>query len=111
MRRDAQSTRSSINRCRQGLGERRFGAQTSTPSNGFSGAASAERPASWIKRRFYHRMVPGRLLNAQTPACRSLRLVQKLRTIPQSERIRRLDETIREPRFRIFVGRGCRDVD
>jgi hypothetical protein len=31
--------------------------------------------------------------------------------LPQSERLRRLDETLREPRFRLFVGRGCRDVD
>jgi hypothetical protein len=35
-------------------------------------------------------MVPGRLPNAQTPMCRSLRLAQKLRTISQSERVRRL---------------------
>jgi hypothetical protein len=56
-------------------------------------------------------MIPGRLTNAQPPTCRSLRLAQKLRTITQSERLCRLDETLPEPRFRRRVGCGGRHVD
>ena len=110
-RRDAQSTRSSINRCRQGLGERRFGAQMSAPSNGFSGAASAERTASGIKRQLYHPMVMAQLPNAQLPTCRPPMRAQKLRTIPPAERLCRLDETLHEPRYLHRVGCGGRHVD
>ena len=86
-------------------------ARTSAPSNGFSGAESAERPASWIKRRFYHPMVLGQLPSAQLSTCRPLIRAQKLRSILRRERLRRLDETRREPRFRLCVGRGGRYVD
>ena len=53
----------------------------SAPSNVFSGAASAERTASGIKRRFYHPMVMAQLPNAQLPTCRPPMRAQKLRTI------------------------------
>ena len=60
----------------------------SAPSNGFSGAASAERTALGIKRRFYHPMVMAQLPNAQLPTCRPPMRAQKLRrTIPPAERL------------------------
>ena len=100
-----------LKRCHQCLGERRFGTQMSPSSNGFMVEASAERPASWIKRRFYHPMVLGQLPNAQVPTCRPPRRAQKLRTILRPERLRRLDETLREPRYLHRVGCGGRHVD
>ena len=80
--RDARPTPYTKVRCRQCLGERRFGTQMSPPSNGFMVEASAERPASWIKRRFYHPMVLGQLPSAQLSTCRPLIRAQKLRSIP-----------------------------
>ena len=90
---DAQPTPYAKVRCHQCLGERRFGTQMSPPSNGFMVEASAERPASWIKRRFYHPMVLGQLSSAQLSTCRPLIRAQKLRSILRRERLRRLDET------------------
>ena len=83
----------------------------SAPSNSFSGAASAERTASGIKRRFYHPMVMAQLPNAQLPTCRPPMRAQKLRTIPPAERLCRLDETLHEPRYLHRVGCGGRHVD
>ena len=62
----------------------------SPPSNGFMVEASAERPASWIKRRFYHPMVLGQLPSAQLSTCRPLIRAQKLRSILRRERLRRV---------------------
>ena len=93
------------------LGERRFGTQMSFPSNGFMVEALAERPASWIKRRFYHPMVLGQLPSAQLSMCRPLIRAQKLRSILRRERLRRLDETLRKPRYLHRVGCGGRNVD
>ena len=108
---DAQPTPYAKVRCHQCLGERRFGTQMSPPSNGFMVEASAERPASWIKRRFYHPMVMGQLPSAQLSTCRPLIRAQKLRSILRRERLRRLDETLREPRYLHRVGCGGRHVD
>ena len=85
--RDARPTPYTKVRCRQCLGERRFGTQMSPPSNGFMVEASAERPASWIKRRFYHPMVLGQLPSAQLSTCRPLIRAQKLRSILRRERL------------------------